>query len=466
MRTPRAVDSGVTFVATAALAVAFAVAFAVALAVAAAGCTPVLPPYTVHVPPRLVDVRPVPSVVFARADVPLDGVRRALEDALPPRLDGQAQRGPVHVRWALARQPATVEGAPRGVHAQIAELGEIELAVGPIHCRAPSGGFVIGAVGRPRLTETGALALADLAVTTRPIGELACAGMRVPAEALFGALAAPLERAVARGLEAVTLPLGPLIDRGLDELATPRALSLDGTPACLELAPSALVLAPATGQGGTVTFKVGFEVAPRVIVGACPPPAPRARAATRVRETTLDQAFAVDVALALPTAELERRVRDALVGHVYGSGRRAIVVRGIELGDASGRVLARVDVAGALNGALYLWGTPSVVARGGRWFVELPDLQAAAETRSLIERVALWLWRLHDGGLETALRREVSLDVTDRLTAARAALTRDWPPLHGLTLATTIDRIDPGTVESRPGIIVAHARLVGHADLR
>src|SRR5258706_10780996 len=126
---------------------------AAALALALAGCQPTLPKYTVHVPPRLVDVRPPSSVVFARADVSLDSMRRVLEDALPPRLDGQAQRGPVAVRWALARQPATVEGAPGGVRARVAELGEIDLSVGPIHCRAPSGGFQIGAVGRPRLTD-------------------------------------------------------------------------------------------------------------------------------------------------------------------------------------------------------------------------------------------------------------------------------------------------------------------------
>src|SRR5581483_5368293 len=267
-------------------------------------------------------------------------------------------------------------------------------------------------------------------------------------------------------LAQVRLPLAPLLDRALDELHAPRDLTLDGKPACLDLDPGALVLAPVGGDGAELILKAGADVAPRLSLGACPPPRPRARSEVRVKHVPLDELFQVDVALALPDDELAARLRPSLVGQRFGDAGRSVEVRGLELADASGRLLARVDVTGALSGTLYLWGTPAIVYRAGRFFVEVPDLHAAAETRSLVTRVALWLWKLRDGGLEADLKRRLSFDVTDRLNDARRALTRRWPLGDtNWSLASTLDRIVPGEVASLPGVLIVNARLVGHAEL-
>ena len=170
----------------------------------------------------------------------------------------------------------------------------------------------------------------------------------------------------------------------------------------------------------------------------------------------------------MPYEDLERSLRPLVEGRAFGGGDNRIVVRRVELGDASGRVLARVEVAGALKGTLYLWGTPRVVERNGAPFVEVPDLQVAVESRDAITHLRLWVWKLLDGGLQPALRRTISLPIADRLEIARRALDRRITLVDGtpsLALVSHLWRIVPGTVVSRPGALVAHAQLVGRAEL-
>jgi len=436
------------------------------LLLALVGCRETLPAYTVSVPVRLVDERPAPSVVFARARVPLDALESALDGAVPPTLDGETSRGALHLKWSFVRRPPTLRGDPRGLRIEVAEVGALEVRAGPIACRSTEAGFALAATARPALDSDGALRLADVTLLPTPLAPLSCNGLHVPLGALLEQLTVPLGRLFAAALEKVKLPLGGVVDEALDELAAPRALDLGGAPACLTLDPRALVLAPVSGEGAALALALGVEVAPRVAVGACGPATSRARGPVKVREAALGEAFAVEVALTMPAAELERRLAGALVGRRFGD-RRHVVVRAVHVADATGRLLVKLDVTGAIDGALYLWGTPTVRARDGRFVVEVPDLRVAAETESLTTRLGLWLWKQRDGGLEAEVRRRCSFDVTGPVEDARRALGRTFRPAASpLALSVQIDRVEPGVVQSQPGALTAHARLVGRATLQ
>jgi hypothetical protein len=436
-----------------------------ALGLALGGCRETLPAYTVAVPPRLVDERPPPSVVFARARVPLEGLDRALTNALPPTLEGETKRGAWSVRWSFSRRAPSVRGDPHGLRVDVSEVGTLEVHAGPISCRSTEAGFDIVAVARPALAADGALELADVRLLPTPLAPLECNGLRVPLGAILEELTRPLGAQLASALEHLRLPLGGLADQALDELAAPRPLEVAGAPACLTLDPHALVLAPVAGEGSSLALAVGAEVAPRATLAPCGPAAPRPRADVKVREAALGESFAVDVLLAVPFAELQRRVADALVGRRFGETRQ-VVVRGVTVGDASGRLLVKLDVQGAIDGALYLWGTPTVVARDGRFFVEVPDLRVATETESLTTRLGLWLWKQRGGGLEALVKQRSSFDVTGRIEEVRRAASRTFrPSVSPFSLVVGVDRVEPGPVRSQPGELGAHLRLVGHATL-
>jgi hypothetical protein len=430
-----------------------------------AGCRETLPAYTVTVPVRVEEIAPpAPSVVFAQATVPLDALERAVADALPPVIEGKQSRGAVSIRSALRRQPAVVRGDPHGLRIEVAEIGTIEAHAGPIGCVMNDAGFRIALVGRPALTPFGGLRIADLRVEPVPLAPMNCNGLPVPLGALLEPATRELGALLAKGLGKLELPVGVIVDQALDELNQPRAIDVAGAAACLVLDPRALVTGPVHGEGASLTVAIGAEVAPRVVLGNCPPPTPRP--ARQVRETPLGDAFSVEVVLAVATAQLQQVLSGALVGRRFGEGRH-ITVRRVTVGDAAGRVLVKLDVDGALEGALYLWGTPGVVARNGRFVVEVPDLQVAAETESVTAQIALWLWKQRDGGLPAEVRKRCVFDITDRVEAARRSLDRTFKPsLSPLALTLKIDRIEPGVVLSQPGALSVHARLVGRASLK
>jgi hypothetical protein len=124
-------------------------------------------------------------------------------------------------------------------------------------------------------------------------------------------------------------------------------------------------------------------------------------------------------------------------------------------------------VHGALDGDLYLWGTPAVLQEGGRYVVRIPDLQTAVESRSLLERIGLAVWQAVGGGLEGVLKDKLHLDVTDKINDAKGAMSgrkvlAAGPPTPVLT--TSLEGIKVGDATSRPGVMILWPVLTGSAD--
>ena len=439
----------------------------------ALGCAPTIPAHTAHVPPFVDDVRPPRSTAFLRADVPLDGLAAALESVVPARSDGSREisvgmLGTVVARWALTRQPVSARATPDGLEVGFVSRGEVSIVGGLIRCRSDDAGVAVSVSARPALDPGGWVSLVAPRVSARPFGELRCAGVEFPIGRVLELAIAPIGRGVEELIGQLRLPLAPLVRWGLSELAHPRALDVAGHQACLDLDPDALVLSPVGGNGGTqLALELGAQVAPRGPCAKTPAP-PRALGPILVREQALADQYHVDVAVTVPYEEVERHLRPLVEGHTFGDGDQRIVVRRVELGDANGRVLARVEVAGALKGTLYLWGTPRVVARNGALVLEVPELQVAVESRDAITHLRLWMWKLLDGGLQPALRRSLSLPIADRLETIRRSLDRTITLVDGspsLLLHSHLSLIVPGTVDSRPGALVAHGQLIGRAEL-
>jgi hypothetical protein len=446
------------------------------LAAVLGACEPAVPVHTIDVPPRLADERPPRSVAFVRDDVPLGGLRDAIERAIPPLVEGaKALSLPglrdAEVTYRLERRPVVLHAEPSGLSLEVALVGPVSFRAGDVRCQAPSGGLSFLVATRPALRPGGELSLDHLDWKPVVHGTLLCGVIPVPLGAALGLALEPLARALVQGVQKIEIPLGPAIRAGLAALRTPQTIALGGKggEACLDLDPGAAVLAPVGGAGEAMTLKLGVDVAPRVTLGACPANADTGSSPgdrVLVRTVPLQDHFEIAVAVAVPYTNLEARATPAVVGHRFGEGDRSVTIDAVDLGDAQGRALARVRVHGALNGDIYLWGTPEVIEQAGRFTLKVPDLQVAVESRSVLEKIGLWLWQLAGGGLEGLLREKLSLDVTDRIQEARAALSGRHELGPGAPVLTTaLDKIRPGTVTSRAGALVLYPTLVGRADL-
>jgi len=439
-------------------------------------CQPAIPAYTVNVPPRVVDLRPPRSVAFVHGDVPLDGLRGAIEHAIPHDVTGSRKMNllvirDVDVTWHLTRHPVVLRAEKDGLGLEIALLGDVSAQGDGIRCHGGDSGVVFTVDAAPTLRPGGELALDHLRWKPELRGKVDCGGLQVPLGAILDAVVEPLASALAKGVEQIRLPMGPALEGALEALRTPQTIHLGGQDgdACLDLDPEQFVLSPVGGAGSEMTLKMGADVAPRVTLGACvgPSGAP-SHAGPLVRVQPLKDQFEVTLALAVPYSDLQARVAPQLVGHRFGDGDHSVTVEGFEAGDASGRVLARMPIRGALTGMLYLWGTPAITQEGDRWVLSVPDLHVAVESQSFATQLALLVLQFKDGGLETMMRSLLKVDVTDRIEKARAALSGPrtlsaGPPAAVLT--STMTRIAPGDVGSRPGTLLLSPLVTGQAEL-
>lgn len=458
----------------------------VPLLILLAACRSGAPAYTINVPPRVVEVRPPRSVAFFASELRLDALQAALDRAIPPALSGGGALplggAALGARWQLRRQPGVLLATPAGLQLRVRLDGQIQIGAGLLGCQAsgPIGAVVLDV--RPALNPAGELLLADPQVQILPQADLRCAGVPIPAAPLLQQTLEPLGRGLAALIPALRLPLGPLLRQGLEQLAAPRELPLLGQRACLDLDPQALVLAPLSGDGGALQVRVGADVAPRLSLGPCSPRSRSPLSAVLVRELALAPQFQLLVAVAIPHADLTARLAPIVVGRRLGDpGGPSLVVDRAAVGDASGRALVKLEVHGALDGSLFLWGTPQVAPRPGlappgRLFLSVPDLQVAAETESFLQKIKLAAFNLWDGGaIAVRLREQLALDVTDQLEQVRLALSGRYglrggawaqlAGLQGLALTTSLSAVRPVEVESRPGLLVIHALLVGQATL-
>ncbi len=438
------------------------------LALGIAGCVAHIPPHTVHVPPLVGDVRPPQSIIFLQSQVSLAPLAEALERGIPRTRSDEIPLGAgIKLKTQISRRPLSVRAGPEGLILMLSADVSFASEGGSVACTSRGAVITLKVITRPELASDGWLIVASPKSETEIAGELRCGIVPIPLHPILSPIAFWLARGLEETVRLVRLPMAPLINEALDALAQRCDITVGDEVACLDLDPRALVLSPAAGSGDALTLKLGVDVAPRLSTGKCTgPPRRRPRSPVVAREVPLGDRFGVEVALTIAYDQLGERAAPSLRGKSFGEGKQRVNLRQVTFGDAEGRVLARAQVDGAIAGTLFLWGTPAISEREGRFTLAVPDLQVAVETRDLLTRMKLWLWDRHDGGLANWLRGKLTVDITERLTAARAALTGRRELLPSVALVTSFTQVLPSKVASRPGALTAKVVLIGTAELQ
>lgn len=444
-----------------------------ALLVLGAGCGSTIPPYTVNVPPRLDNIRPPRSIAFVRDEVPLGGLRAAIDGAVGETVAGKKKTNvlgrEVDFDWHLTRKPIVLRAEPGGLALEIDLAGKAHVTGDAVKCHADDVTITFRTEAQPALRPNGDIGFSRFEWKPKARANLRCEGIPVPVDTVLNLIVEPLAHALASGVGKIELPTGSFVKKALDEIRPPRKLSLGAKEeGCLDLAPDALVLSPVGGAGAVMTLKVGVEVAPRLVLGACPPSGAAAKqGSVLAKNVPLKDHFDVQAAVAIPYTELTTMVKPSLVGKRFGNADHGVVVDAVEIGDTNGRTLVHLTVHGSIDGDLYLWGTPSVVEEKGRFVMRIPDLQTAVESRSILQRIGLAVWQAVGGGLEGVLKDKLAMDVTDKLAGVQKTLTgrrvlTAGPPTPVLT--TNLTRIRAGDATSKPGVMILMPVLTGTAD--
>jgi hypothetical protein len=188
----------------------------------------------------------------------------------------------------------------------------------------------------------------------------------------------------------------------------------------LSIEPTGLAVTQPTGQGKVVSIVVSLTARPNVVEGRAAMNAPARPFPGVGLEVPARARFAVQVPATMVIAEVNKRLRSALVGKHQVAGHALAIDQVTLYGKGDGRAVIAVTVSSPVSLVLYLEGTP-VFDRENN-VIAVSGLDYTAETRNVVLQAADFL--LHDtlrARIQAAARFEAS-SVRRKAEAALANL--------------------------------------------
>lgn len=253
--------------------------------------------------------------------------------------------------------------------------------------------------------------------------------------------------------------LAPAADSLWREFQRPSALDSTRT---LWLAMNAerVSLAPVSGAPGTVRTGIVITARPRVVLGAAPPATTNPLPSLTLSNAPAGLRIPVDVTL--PYRELGRYALATLRAEAAAGG---LELREVLLWGAGDTLVVRLDMAGKLDGSLYLVGRLGYDAPSRT--VRIDDLRYTVESQGMMNSLKVTLGAPL---IRRALNQATSngrLDVGAQLDSARHTLTqqlnRQLAP--GMLVGGGITDVRIEGLHTTPDAIVVRVRLEGAAQL-
>ena len=230
----------------------------------------------------------------------------------------------------------------------------------------------------------------------------------------------------------------------------------------LEIRPEAIRRGPIHGIGDEVTVDANLRARPRVSVGDRPETWPREL--PELEEGPVEGALDILIEARAEYPAATRLLNEALSGQEVEAAGGRLEVRSLTVtGIGGGRLALETEVAGDVEGRLFLVGTPSYDADDGQ--VHIPDLNFSVETSNLLVHGAS---RALHTQLVTFLRGRARWPVGDAVDWAaerlREGLNRSLA--DGVVLEGTVDHVRILGVEARQDALRVRAAGTARATFR
>jgi hypothetical protein len=236
------------------------------------------------------------------------------------------------------------------------------------------------------------------------------------------------------------------------QLQTPIALDSGFS---LALAPTGAGLLGLEGSGRSVTAVLGITARPVVALGAAPG---KRTSLTALSDTRLPEGFHVSVDGELSFEEINRQLRQRLVGTTQAINGHTITFTGAEAYGSGERIVMRLDLEGDITGTVYFVGTPKYDPQSS--VLSLADIDYSLETREALLNVADWLY--HEG-FRSSIAQQARFGLERGVSQVRArlekALNRELAP--GVRSMASIGAIRPVGVFVTPGGLLARVAVDG-----
>jgi hypothetical protein len=277
-----------------------------------------------------------------------------------------------------------------------------------------------------------------------------------------GTLVETVKRAVEDG--GFKIPLQQVWTR----LESPIAVNIVNinSQACLYGKPAEMAIGTLKGTVQRTTIPIMVKETPTAIFeNSCGKPSSKSMKVTSGSALMEGQPYKVLASIAVPYPVLEQALQEKLFHQELTFGgmmKDHLVIDQVNASDASGRTLLTIRTTGDLNGAIYYWGTPRL--DGGGAVMTIPDLQMAAESKTMLDSVKVGYWQLIDEQLRDKLQTAARVDLSDRIAKMKTAMTGTHKS-GDLTMDVQMARQQPQRAYSTPGALVADILFEGTATV-
>ncbi len=177
--------------------------------------------------------------------------------------------------------------------------------------------------------------------------------------------------------------------------------------------------------------------------------------------------FDVNVRGLITYDEASQKLKDELGGRRFSFFIFSVEVEDVRVSGSGAKVVIAVDIRGAFNGTLYLFGTPYFIGgigsvAGGQLIFE--DIDYTVETRSLLARLGQVIFR---NRIREELEAHSEWDLSRQLRSAvgkvTRAINRELTP--EATMSGQLTSFGPGSVRVGPEGIEAWYRVGGKVEV-
>ena len=165
----------------------------------------------------------------------------------------------------------------------------------------------------------------------------------------------------------------------------------DAFQAWLKVTPQDILMTPISSKGRNVRVGIGMTAITETFLGNKPSAAIMATLPPLKIQEKLEEKFEVGMIAEIPYQSLKKIAMDQAGGKTYefNEGKQKITVLDIDIYGQGEEIIVATNLAGALNGKVYLKGKPFYDAPSSS--IKVKDLDFELDTRSKLAKTANWL---------------------------------------------------------------------------
>lgn len=260
-----------------------------------------------------------------------------------------------------------------------------------------------------------------------------------------------------------TADFKPQVLDALEKLSTP-FLTNEQYEAWFKLIPVELYVTDAVLGKKQITMEMGLKCTMQTMVGQKPQNTFKKEDVVLKPVKDMPDNISAVVAAVSTYESASKVITKNFQGQEFGSGKRKVTVQKVDLWSKDGKMVIALDLAGSLNGTIYLTGYPNYNAVTKEVYFDQMDY--VLNTKSVLMKTANWL---AEGIILKKIQENCRYSIKDNLEEGKKNLQpylNNYSPMPGIFVNGTLNDFEFQKVELTDNAIIAFIKGSGKMSLK